>query len=256
MNNKYEQTQEKNPNRFSVNQHFIPVESIKKFCNEDNEVLLTNLNSKNRKTVSLKPTDEIFTVKRLWNQKEERLMKFIEDAFQNSVDKIINNQAYIFNKDENMAISRMYALWEARIDSIEHFKNELKEEIFISINSEGTKLTKIEQENLEKNNYLYIDADNGFPTRHYFNLRIQLFLQRRIEEYKNISWGILFTNCSSFIMPSNPIYKTLEIIFPISPDTCLVPKCVYEDITKEDVEYFNQLMIENAKWFYFTRNKK
>lgn len=54
-------------------------------------------------------------------------------------------------------------------------------------------------------------------------------------------------------MPSNPIYKTLEIIFPVSPNICLVPNCVYEVITKEDVEYFNQLMKDNAKWFYFTK---
>lgn len=181
MNNKYEKPQHQNPNCFSIKQHFIPVASIKRFCNEHNKVMLKNLISKKNNESQVTPTDENFTVKRLWNQEaEERLMKSIEDAFQNLVDKIINNKSYAFNENENMVISRMYALWEARIDSIEYFKNELKEEIFIPISSEGSILKESERETLEKKYCSYVDAENGVPSRYYFNLRIKIFLQRRI----------------------------------------------------------------------------
>jgi glutathione peroxidase-family protein len=106
LNNKYEDTKKYNLNRFTINQHFIPKESIKRFCDENNQVLLTNLNSKNKKTVKVTSSDVNFIVKRLWNQHaEKRTMKNIEDNFQKTVDKIVDNPNYIFNSTDNNSIS-------------------------------------------------------------------------------------------------------------------------------------------------------
>lgn len=251
MNKKYEDTQKHNPNRFTIKQHFIPKESIKRFCNENNQILLTNLKSKNKKTVEVKPVYEIFTVKRLWNQHaEERIMKNIEDNFQKIVDKIVANPNYIFNSTDNNSISLMYSLWEARIDSIEHFINNLNENIFISINIEGNNISKEQQETLETKNCSYFNDKGEMSSRDYFDIRISCLISEKMKIYENFSWGVLHSVSSNFIMPSNPTYKD-EIIFPITPKIALAPTKGYDIITISDVEYFNKLMIDNSKLFYF-----
>ena len=251
MNNKYEDTKKYNLNRFTINQHFIPKESIKRFCDENNQVLLTNLNSKNKKTVKVTSSDVNFIVKRLWNQHaEKRTMKNIEDNFQKTVDKIVDNPNYIFNSTDNNSISLMYSLWEARKDSIEHFINNLKENIFVPVNIEGSNISKKEQETLETKNCSYFNDKGEMSSRDYFDIRISYLIAEKMKIYENLSWGVLHSISSDFVMPSNPTYKD-EIIFPITPKIALVPTKGYDIVSISDVEYFNKLMIDNSKLFYF-----
>jgi uncharacterized protein YyaL (SSP411 family) len=57
-------------------------------------------------------------------------------------------------------------------------------------------------------------------------------------------------------MPSNPCmtnnYDKATIIFPISPYYCLLPTKMYKELEDDDVDYLNNTMINNAKWFYFS----
>ncbi len=87
-------------------------------------------------------------------------------------------------------------------------------------------------------------------SRDYFDIRISCLIAEKMKIYKNFSWGVLHSISSDFIMPSNPTYKD-EIIFPITPKIALVPTKGYDIVSISDVEYFNKLMIDNSKLFYF-----
>jgi len=63
---------------------------------------------------------------------------------------------------------------------------------------------------------------------------------------------------TEFIMPSNPIYNNnannIEtIIFPITPNLCLIPIPCFNSVESSEVNELNKIMIENSKWFYFGR---
>lgn len=253
MNNKFEEIQKSNPHALTEKQHFIPKQSIQRFCNEHNCIKIKNLTSRNKKIVSVSCEDEVFRVQRLWDQRAENgYMKKIEDAFQKLVDQIIEEKIISFNDNENKIICDMYTLWESRIFQIEKFLE--NETLFIQLNGiHGENLTKDEEEILEKKHCLYTNKNAEISNRNMIGFQIQRNLDFSL--YSNIKLGIVKSISKEFIMPSNPI-PSEDIIFPISSQYCLIPNFnfIYEIVNDETVDELNNIMMKHAKWFYFGKN--
>jgi hypothetical protein len=148
-------------------QHIIPVVSIKRFYNEENQILLKNLVSKHKKTTCANARNEVFILKNLWSQKTEKLiMKSYEDKFQKLVDKIEHNNINSFTKQENETILDMYSLWEARIFYKKIYHNK-KLENYNLHNIPSSNLTQEQKSILEKKGICYIEEENNFPLKFY-----------------------------------------------------------------------------------------
>lgn len=253
MENLHELISLGNKYKITKNQHIIPIESIKRFTNDNNEVYIKNLLSKNKKTSSVNPKDSIFTVKRFWSEIDETgYMKLIEDNFQFLVDKIINNKLDKFNPKENKIIWKMYLLWRYRV---EFFENSHKYLLTDNVDSD---YTQIEKEQIESRGMAY-DNDGDIPSRFIIGGQIQLCIMRDIEIYSNICWKVIISDDTNFIMPSNPymnrkvIDKILindKLYFPISSKVCLLPHNDFL-VDNDFVNNLNELMKKNSKWFYF-----
>lgn len=258
MDNIFEQTSKENEYKITVNQHIIPVESIKRFTKIDNKVNIKNLLSKNKKISRVNPKDSIFTVKRFWSEIDETgYMKSIEDNFQLIVDQIINNKLSRFNFKENKVIWKMYLLWRYRV---EFFENSQK---YLLADNIGSDYTQIEKEQIESIGMVY-DNDGDIPSRFIIGGQIQLSIMRDIEIYSNICWKVIISNDTKFIMPSNPymdrkvIDKILiidKLYFPISSKVCLVPHNDFL-IDNDFVNNLNELMKKIVSGFIFGNNTK
>ncbi|WP_417326179.1 DUF4238 domain-containing protein [Halarcobacter sp.] len=250
MDNIFEQVSKGNKYKITVNQHIIPVESIKRFTNTNNKVNIKNLISKNKKVVQVNPKDSIFTVKRFWSEIDEAgYMKIIEDNFQKLIDKIINKDLLEFSFTENQIIWKMYLLWMYRVEFFGKYQQ---------INSFNIKTdsvyTQLEKEKIESIGMSY--HDNGYiPSRFIIGGQIQLAIMGDISLYKNIKWKIIFSKNINFIMPSNPYMNSkdtdnLILYFPISSNICLLPYNEFK-VSTDFVNDLNTLMKQNSKWFYF-----
>lgn len=258
MENLHELISLGNKYKITKNQHIIPIESIKRFTNDNNEVYIKNLLSKNKKTSSVNPKDSIFTVKRFWSEIDETgYMKLIEDNFQFFVDKIINNKLDKFNPKENKIIWKMYLLWRYRV---EFFENSHKYLLTDNVDSD---YTQIEKEQIESRGMAY-DNDGDIPSRFIIGGQIQLCIMRDIEIYSNICWKVIISDDTNFIMPSNPymnrkvIDKILindKLYFPISSKVCLLP---HNDFLADNdfVNNLNELMKKIVSGFIFGNNLK
>lgn len=147
----------------------------------------------------------------------------------------------------------MYTLWERRVYHIEEFNK--NPDLFIKLDEiSENNYTQDEKEKIESMHMSYVNENGEISNRDLIAGQIQIFILS--SPYKKIQWGILKSENKTFVMPSNPCmsnnYDKATIIFPISPYYCLVPIGIYREINDKDVDYLNDTMINNSKWFYFS----
>lgn len=254
MNKIFEFVQKGNPHRLTKEQHFIPKSQIKRFENKNLKVFCKNLKSKNKKIIEINANDNIFKVQRFWAEFAEKgYMKNIEDNFNKLVDCILNSSIKEFTNKQSRIICDMYTLWERRVYHIEEFNK--NSDLFIKLDEiSGNNYTPDEKEKIESVHMSYVNENGEISNRDLIAGQIQIFILN--SPYKEIQWGILKSENKTFVMPSNPCmsnnYDKATIIFPISPHYCLVPVQIYREIDDKDVDYLNNTMINNSKWFYFS----
>lgn len=253
MNKTFESIKKGNLHRLTKEQHFIPKSQIKRFENKNGKVFCKNLISKNKKIIEINSNDSIFKVQRLWAEfAEQGYMKEIEKKFNKLVDCILNSSIKEFTNEQSRIICDMYTLWERRVYHIKKFNK--NSDLFIKLNGiSGDNYTQDEKEKIESIHMSYVNENGEITSRDLIANQIQIFILN--SPYKEIQWGILKSKNKAFVMPSNPCmsnnYDKTTIIFPISPYYCLVPSQIYREINDEDINYLNEIMINNSKWFYF-----
>ena len=253
MNKNFESIQKGNPYKLTKEQHFIPKSQIKRFKNERKKVFCKNLISKNKKITEINSNNSIFKVQRLWAEfAEQGYMKEIEYKFNKLVDSILDSSIKEFTKEQSRIICDMYTLWERRVYHIEEFNK--NPELYIKLDGiDGEKYSLKEKEQIESMHMSYTNENGEITNRDLIAGQLQIYILS--SPYKQIQWGILKSINKTFIMPSNPCmsnnYNEATIVFPISPYYCLVPIQIYREINGEGVDYLNNLMIDNSKWFYF-----
>ena len=246
---KYERTQKGNPHSLILNQHVFPTKSIKRFrdaCGTVDVFLKTT-----SKQISLKPNDKLFCARRIWDQKSESgYMKDIEDSFQSLASKIVANQITELGEPENRIALDFFALWELKHH---HNSNPVNDTELKGIHPGGT-LTKNEEEILEKNGVIFTRDKNSsatIPSRFMNGSNIQISIESRRIQMRNLKWGIVKSFDGEFIVPDNFGNTT---ILPVSPKIILLGNSKNLIVPKSEVIKVNRLAIASSKTYYFARD--
>ena len=240
-----EETLQGNPNGLTRKQHVFPSRSIQRFVNQDGRVWLGDLDRGPDRYV--KPSDYVFCAGRAWDQRAEAgYMKRIEDEFQKIATSIVDGHAVTIKPEQKPAVDRMFALWYMRARYRELEAQEIQFAGLI-----GDSLTKEEEENLEKNNYVFTRAGGAMPARQLNGLR----LERRINDYARelaafAKWGVIRTQSGEFIVPDVPLHT----IIPLSPRLALVAPAPDGIILEQNVAEINGLTRANAQRYFFARD--
>jgi hypothetical protein len=236
-----ERTRPRNPNSLTVNQHVFPTKSIERFTNQNG-----NVHDLHRaKVFPAKPKKVIFCASRAWDQRAETgYMNRIEAEFQEIVDPIVDRKTETLAPERKAAIDRMYALWHMR----SRYRELESQEVQLNGNV-GSDLTKEQEENLEKNGYMFARKSGTMPARQLNGLELQL----RIDNYARdlaagvTRWGVISAQSSEFIVPDVPSHG----IIPLTPRLALVQCAPDGMIIERNVAEINQAMRATSQDYFF-----
>jgi len=243
---KYEKTQKGNPYQLTVCQHTFPVASIARFADTDGRVEVYLI--KQKKVIRLKPDDQLFCAKRIWDQRAESgFMKEIEDKYQLLAEAVVDGKRNL-NAEEQQIITDMFAVWNIR----EHRRiSPISDQKIEGIIDVARNYTKDEQELLEKNHIGCIRPDFSMAGRHLAGLNMQLNLFRVREQMRDAQWGVLTALEGKFIVPDN--FSNARIL-PLTPELCFFSQSYDDEIDKNEVIKINKLAVKSSRSFYFSRN--
>jgi hypothetical protein len=236
-----EKTRPGNPNRLTIKQHVFPLKTMEQFTQGGR---LSVYLIARREVIPAKPNNSVFCACRAWDERAEAgYMKRIEDEFQAVVAPIIDKKVGAIASEHKPVIDRMYALWYMR----SRYRDLEDQEV--SLNGiVGDALTKEQEENLEKNGYLFARKGGTMPARQLNGM----LLQMRIDDYARQlvagvpRWGIISTQSGEFIVPDVPLHT----IIPLSPRLALVNSASDGVITGENLTEINRAA-SAASWEYF-----
>jgi hypothetical protein len=241
-----ERTRPRNPNSLTVDQHIFPSKSIERFTNQSGRVSVHDLHR--AKVISAKPNNAIFCAGRAWDQRAETgYMKCIEDEFQNIVGPILDGKTEPLAPEHKATIDRMYALWHMR----SRYRELGSQEIHLN-GIAGCDLTKEQEENLEKNGYMFARKSGTMPARQLNGLELQL----RIDNYAHdlaahvTRWGVISAQSGEFIVPDVPMHG----IIPLTPRLALVQSAPDGMIVEGNVAEINRAMRTTSQDYFFARD--
>lgn len=241
---KHEKPQKGNPHQLTICQHTFPSASIARFAGNDGRVEVYL--SKQNKTVRLKPDDQVFCAKRVWDQRaESSFMKEIEDKYQSLAEAVVLGNKRNLNNEEQQIVTDMFAIWNIR----EHRKaNPIPDQKIEGIIDVARHYSKDEQEILEKNHIGVIRPNLSMAGRHLAgsNIQLNLFLVR--EQMSDAQWGILKALEGQFVVPDN--FSNARIL-PLTPTLCFFSQSHDDEIDKNEVMKINKLAMESSRDFYF-----
>jgi hypothetical protein len=241
-----ERTRPENPNRLTVNQHVFPLRSIKRFANQSGSVSVHDLHR--NKDFPAKPRNAIFCANRAWDERTETgYMKRIEDEFQQIVDPIVNGKAETIGPEQKPVVDRMYALWHmrARYREIEAQEIQLK-------GVTGNDLTKEQEENLEKNGYMFARRSGTMPARQLNGLELHFRINNYARDLAAVvtRWGVISAKSGEFIVPDVPFHG----IIPITPLLALAQCASDGMIIKRNIAEINRAMRLTSQNYFFARD--
>jgi hypothetical protein len=241
-----ERTRPRNPNSLTVKQHVFPSKSIERFTDQNGRVSVLEL--RRGKVIRTKPDNAIFCARRAWDERAETgYMKRIEDDFQKIVDPMVDGKAQTLASESKPAIDRMYALWYLRS---RHRELESQEIQLSGI--AGDDLTKEQEENLEKNGYMFARKSGRMPARQLNGVELQL----RIDNYARelaasvTRWGVISAQSGEFIVPDVPSHA----IIPLTPRLALVNSAPDGMILQRNVAEINRAMRATSRDYVFARD--
>jgi hypothetical protein len=241
-----EKTRKGNPNRLTIKQHVFPLKSIERFFDEAGRVAVRDVHRS--KTIRLKPDNPIFCAARAWNESTEAgFMKRIEDAFQRAVDPIVAGATDTIAAEDKGIIDRSYALWHMRA----RFRV-LESEVVALNGLIGSMLTKAQEENLEKNGYIFARKDGTMPARHLNGVQLRMRVDHFALELANTvtRWGVITPQSGEFIVPDVPSHG----IIPLSPKLALAKSSPDGMIRESNLAEINRSLRDLSEAYYFARD--
>lgn len=241
-----ERTRPRNPNSLTVNQHVFPSKSIERFTDQTGRVSVHELHR--GEVIRAKPNNSIFCARRAWDERAETgYMKRIEDDFQTIVGPIVDGTVRTLAAEFKAAVDKMYALWYMRS------RNRDLESQEIQLNGiSGEDITKEQEENLEKNGYVFARKSGRMPARQLNGLQLQI----RINNYARAlaasvtRWGIISAQSGEFIVPDVPSHY----IIPLTPRITFVNSVPDGMITKSNVAEINRAVRATSRDYFFARD--
>jgi hypothetical protein len=240
---KYPKPMPGNPREFTIDQHVFPAESLSRFAAEDGFVKVRRVGQ--AREFRLKPTDEMFCAKRAWDERTEKhLMKQIEDRFQQLAEAILRGHRSLSTADYKAA-SQFYALCRVRG---EHRSSPTRDCPTPGVT--GDDLTPDQQENLEKNGYIYV-LKSGVPGRMMAGVFIQRHIDYFVHQLRGTPWGVITSSQGEFVVPD--AFGTYPIV-PVSPTLCLVAGTTERILDSADVKDLNIKLMSAVKHYVVARN--
>ncbi|MBR1175386.1 hypothetical protein JQ617_15595 [Bradyrhizobium sp. KB893862 SZCCT0404] len=243
---KAERTRPRNPNRLTIDQHVFPLKSIKRFVGQSGRVSVRLLTRD--KVIQARPNGAVFCASRAWDHRAETgYMKRIEDDFQRVVDPIVEGRSSVVLEEDKHSIDRMYALWYMRARYRELEAQE------IQLNGiTGSHLTLEQEENLERNGYIFTRERGTMPARQLNGV----VLQMRMDWYAHHlsthvqRWGVIVAQSGEFVVPDVPWHQ----IMPLTPRLALVHSSLDGMITEQNLAQINAAMTALSRDYFFARD--
>ena len=121
----------------------------------------------------------------------------------------------------------------------------------IQLNSiSGQALTKEQEENLEKNGYMFAREGGKWPARQFNGLQIQMFIDHYTSRLTAARWGVLAAQSGEFIVPDVPS----NTIIPLSPHIALVGSIPDAVISEQNLAEINRAVVRSSRDYFFARD--
>ncbi|HHV7524832.1 TPA: DUF4238 domain-containing protein [Burkholderia orbicola] len=240
-----EKTQPTNPNELTIKQHVFPKRCLESFAGQRGRVAVFDM--LRGKLRHAKPDDHIFCAMRAWDQPTEAHMKHIEDRFQAAVRPIRHGKVNTITAAQKHDIDNMFALWYMRT----RYRRLDAQEVQLG-GVQGSDLTLAEEENLEKNGYLFARAGGKMPARQLNGVQ----LRKRMADYTSelvaalSGWGVIHAQSGEFIVPDIPVHT----IIPLSPRLALAASAPDGTILEANVAEINSAARAGCLEYYFARD--
>jgi hypothetical protein len=246
---RYERPRTGNPNALTIRQHILPTVSIARFANVTGYVDVQHIQRDIRRPA--RSTDAIFCTIRAWHEAAETgFMKQIEDRFQTLAEAIMAvSVAEIRDPSDVHALTMFYALWYMRA----RFRNPHPEDVVLNDVLPGDEHTQEQQENLEKNGYVFARG-NAIPA-HQMN---GFLLQMRVGAFahgdlRTVRWSRVEAQAGEFIVPDVPVCLSI----PLTPTVSLMAgpdDGKPGQISEAKLAEFNRLVRANSQNYFFARD--
>ncbi|AKS23467.1 hypothetical protein ABH19_06490 [Leptospirillum sp. Group II 'CF-1'] len=152
-----------------------------------------------------------------------------------------------FGEEDKAVVDSFYGLWDARA----YFMANPPRDVSINgITGVEHKLSKDEQEFLEKNNVSYITPDFKLTARDIAGDLIAMRIMKYRKELKGLNWSIIRTCESEFFVPNAPKFHYV----PISPNISLIADYPQIYLPKEEVGRINGLLYGLTDSYIFARD--
>jgi len=242
----FEKPQAKNPHQLTVWQHIMPKRSIQRFGDPNGWVNLHRIQE--NQDLQLQSDNPIFCAKRVWNQKAEENSIRIETAFQQVADLIVTNKVGTLTKDMHFSVTEMYLLWRVRFLYASRPLPDQKIKMF----SHERKLSKDDQEQLEKNHILFVNQDGTLAGRDLTGILLRRDMDIALRAGAgDMRWGVVRTEPGlEFLCPDATINQP---IIPVSPNVCLISGLPDGIAPPASIGNINQTLIYEARNYWFAR---
>jgi len=230
----------------TVRQHVFPSKSIERFTDQSGRVSVHDL--RRNEVFSATPGNSIFYADRAWDQRAESgYMKRIEDDFQKVVAPIVEGKAQTIPSEAKAAIDRFFALWYMR----SRYREIESQEIQLN-GIPGSNLTKEQEENLEKNGYIFARKSGRMPARQLNGVELWMRTNDYARELASsvMRWGVIAAQSGEFIVPDVPSHG----IIPLTPRLALVQSAPDGMITERNLAEVNLAMRATSQDYFFARD--
>jgi hypothetical protein len=174
-------------------------------------------------------------------------MKRIKDDFQKIVAPTVDGNAQTITSEAKAAIDRMFALWYMR----SRYREIESQEIQLNGISGGD-LTKEQEENLEKNGYMFARKSGRMAARQLNGVELQMRADDYARELASsvTRWGVIAAQSGEFIVPDVPSHG----IIPLTPRLALVQSAPDGMITEQNLAEINLAMRATSQDYFFARD--
>lgn len=245
---KHEPTQSKNPHRLTIKQHVHSAAAIRRFADDRGNVAV--LRRDRDEPIYVRPENDIFCAKRVWNQQLEDFFARIEGKFQAECQSILRTRTV----RNHQAVTAYLSVWQVRSWLIDNPPADVEATSIVEL---AQTLTKDDEELLEANHMAFFRGGGThlrphLPGRfiaHGMGMRAHDLNMQRMREFH---WGVLSTvGTLGVLCPDRPA----ERFVPINGSTVLVADWHGQDADDLSAAILNYLVLGHAQEFIFGHPK-
>ena len=233
-----------NPSGLTLSQHVFPAKCIARFTDAGGTLQVHDL--LRGRTRKAKPKDQIFCARRAWDQRSEAgYMRDIEIRFQAAAEAVIAKRCGLVQGPDRRSVDDFFALWYVR----SRF-NQLRDQETELVGLDGDELTLEQEENLERDHYVFVRSGGFVPTRHLNGIWIQQSVDEFCKRFKPVStWRVVVSEGGQYIVPDVPT----QWIIPLTPDLALIGNVSDSSINQDNLAQLNRDTVAGSRYYYFAR---